>query len=528
MVGEYRITGILGRGGMGTVYSGIHPVIEKKVAIKVLTEYSGRSDAIDRFIQEARAANRIGHPNIVDIFSFGQLPDGRHYFVMEFVPGNPLTQFLREKAPLVFDEALPILRGIAEGLDAAHDKGIVHRDLKPDNVFVIERPGQALAVKILDFGIAKLITPEEASRSKTRTGTSMGTPLYMSPEQCRGDKEVDHRSDIYSFGVIAYMASTGRVPFDADSHVDVIYMHVHAPPPPPSVVSGVPLPLESIILRALAKRPDDRYQRLSHMLTDLQSLPDEVHSWQPSGRSDHNITPEASTRVNAQTPSYIRAPSSSLSSPRRSSRMLLAGIVGTLAVAAFAGWFVLKARHKPDIAEQVQASPTGRFVLVSDPSGAEVYINGQKHPETTPTDVTGVTRGQRTMIELRKPGYKPWSDRLSLALDEEKRVVNATLVLEAPPPGTLEVKTNVKQATFFLDGNKVGDKQSDLALKDIASGVHILRVEAKGYAPTDRTVQIVSNKVNPVEIKLEHTGKGGSSKPGGGSKDDTINPFGPK
>jgi len=147
-VGEYRVTGVLGRGGMGTVYSGIHPVIEKKVAIKVLTEYSGRSDAIDRFIQEARAANRIGHPNIVDIFSFGQLPDGRHYFVMEFVPGIPLTQFLREKAPFPFDEAFPILRGIAEGLDAAHDKGIVHRDLKPDNVFVIRRPASSCSISV--------------------------------------------------------------------------------------------------------------------------------------------------------------------------------------------------------------------------------------------------------------------------------------------------------------------------------------------------------------------------------------------
>jgi serine/threonine protein kinase len=525
MVGEYRVTGVLGRGGMGTVYSGIHPVIEKKVAIKVLTEYSGRSDAIDRFIQEARAANRIGHPNIVDIFSFGQLPDGRHYFVMEFVPGIPLTQFLREKAPLTFDEAFPILRGIAEGLDAAHDKGIVHRDLKPDNVFVTERPGQAPGVKLLDFGIAKLITPEDGSRTKTRTGTSMGTPLYMSPEQCRGDKEVDHRSDIYSYGVITYMTFTGRVPFDADSHVDIIYMHVHAPPPPPSVITGVPLALESIILRAMAKRPDDRYQRLGHMLTDFLALPDEVHQWQPSGRPDHNISPEASTRVNAHTPSYIRAPSSAFPKRAGKSRAWLAGIVAALAVAAFASWFVLRARHKTDTVENGPTPTTGRFVLVSDPSGAEVYINGQKQAEQTPMEVASLPRGQRTMIELRKPGYKPWSERRALALDEEKQVVTATLTLEAPPPGTLEVKTNVKQATFILDGKKVGEKQAELALKDVASGVHILRVEAKGYVPTDRTVQIQPNNVNPFEIKLERTGHGGTGKPNGGSKDDTIDPF---
>src|SRR5207237_993282 len=130
------VTGLIGRGGMGTVYAGIHPVIEKRVAIKVLTAYSGRPDAIDRFIQEARAANRIGHSNIVDIFAFGQLPDGRHYFVMELIAGRTLTAFLRQQAPLAVERALPILRGIADGLEAAHEKGIVHRDLKPDNIFV--------------------------------------------------------------------------------------------------------------------------------------------------------------------------------------------------------------------------------------------------------------------------------------------------------------------------------------------------------------------------------------------------------
>jgi hypothetical protein len=174
---------------------------------------------------------------------------------------------------------------------------------------------------------------------------------------------------------------------------------------------------------------------------------------------------------------------------------------------------------------EATGTPSGRFVLVSDPSGAEVLINGQKQTEQTPMEVTGLPRGQRTMIELRKPGYKPWSERRALALDEEKQVVTATLVLEAPPPGTLEVKTNVKQATFILDGKKVGEKQAELALKDVASGVHILRVEAKGYVPTDRTVQIQSNNVNPVEIKLERTGHGGVSKGNGGSKDDTIDPF---
>src|SRR5262249_33941060 len=129
-----------------------------------------------------------------------------------------------------------------------------------------------------------------------------------------------------------------------------------------------------------------------------------------------------------------------------------------------------------------------------------------------------------TTIELRKQGYKPWTERRALALDEEKQVVTATLVLEAPPPGTLEIKTNVKQATFILDGKKVGEKQAALAL-DVPSGVHILRIEAKGYVPIDRTVQIQANNINPVDVRLERTGHGGTGTKQGGSKDDTIDPF---
>ena len=166
---------------------------------------------VSRFIAEARAVNQIRHRNIIDIFSFGQLDDGRQYYVMELLDGEPLDALIERDGRLPLAEAIPILRGIARALDAAHAKGIAHRDLKPENVFLGRDPTARVFPKLLDFGIAKLLAPEDGPKHKTRTGTPIGTPYYMSPEQCRG-RDVDHRTDIYSFGVLAYRMLTGVLP----------------------------------------------------------------------------------------------------------------------------------------------------------------------------------------------------------------------------------------------------------------------------------------------------------------------------
>ncbi len=260
LVSEYQIEGKLGEGSFGTVFRAVHPVIGKHAAIKVLgRQFSANPQMVSRFIAEARAVNQIRHRNIIDIFAFGQLPDGRQYYLMELLEGMPFDQYIKAKTRLTLAEAAPILRGVTRALDAAHGKGILHRDLKPENVFLVFDEDGGVEAKLLDFGLVKLLTDGSAGgQHKTKTGTPMGTPYYMSPEQCRG-KEVDCRTDVYAFGALVFEVLTGKVPYDGESTMDVLVKHMSAPPPHAShVCPDVPAELDEPIRRMLAKEPAER------------------------------------------------------------------------------------------------------------------------------------------------------------------------------------------------------------------------------------------------------------------------------
>jgi tRNA A-37 threonylcarbamoyl transferase component Bud32 len=267
--GEYMIEGVLGRGGFGTVYCATHPLIGKRVAIKVLSrKYSADEEMVSRFVAEARAVNQIRHRHIIDIFSFGQLTDGRHYYVMEHLEGQPLDQYLAERGALTLDEALPILRAVARALDAAHAKGIAHRDLKPENIF-LAREDEVLFPKLLDFGIAKLMSNDEQLAHKTGTGVPLGTPYYMSPEQCRG-RDVDPQTDIYSFGVLAYRLLTGTYPFEGEL-IEILHKQMHEEPPPPSSRNAVLAPeVDRAITWMMRKEPAERPRTAIEAVVALQ------------------------------------------------------------------------------------------------------------------------------------------------------------------------------------------------------------------------------------------------------------------
>jgi serine/threonine protein kinase len=262
VVGSYRVIAKLNEGGMGAVYRAEHALIGKPAAVKVLLpELSMNRDIVNRFFNEARATTQIRHPGIVEVFDFGYLPDGQAYLVMEFLDGEPLSRRIHRLGQFDEASASALLRAVCSALAAAHASGIVHRDLKPDNIFLVRDPEVGERPKLLDFGIAKLADTAHSPVSKTRTGTVMGTPTYMSPEQCRGAGDIDHRSDLYSLGCILHELVCGRPPFVAEGAGEIIGAHQFVAPEPPSRYRpGLSPYMESIIVRLLAKRPEDRIQ----------------------------------------------------------------------------------------------------------------------------------------------------------------------------------------------------------------------------------------------------------------------------
>jgi serine/threonine-protein kinase len=275
MLGQYCVTGTIGRGGMGVVHAAEHTLLGRRAAIKVLrSELSQDQDAVTRFFNEARAAAAIRHPGIVEVYDFGWTPDGAAFLVMEYLEGESLTR-RSARARVRWPAALAIARQIAGALAAAHAMGIVHRDLKPDNVFLVPDPDVpgGERIKLLDFGIAKLAVASSSTwHGVTRTGALIGTPTYMAPEQCRG-VAVDHRADLYALGCVIYELCCGRPPFIGEGPGDVLAAHIHLPVPAMSNTNAeIPQIVEALVRRLLAKAPIDRLQTADRVILAIDAL----------------------------------------------------------------------------------------------------------------------------------------------------------------------------------------------------------------------------------------------------------------
>lgn len=270
---KYKILEPLGQGGMSIVYRAKHLTMNRDVAIKIL-QSNRTSDEVSlrRFRQEALATSSLSHSNIVAVHDFGATSDGTTYLVMDLVSGRPLSQILKTEGALELERFLNLMQQVASALAHAHEKGIVHRDLKPSNIMISQANGRE-KVEIVDFGIAKVIGPEEAGQL-TQTGEVFGSPFYMSPEQCSGGA-VDARADVYSFGCVMYECLCGRVPFSGESVFDTIHKHLNDAPSPlvaPKIPDEIRSSLELLVLKCLAKSRDHRPQKMSEVEAQIRAL----------------------------------------------------------------------------------------------------------------------------------------------------------------------------------------------------------------------------------------------------------------
>jgi serine/threonine protein kinase len=436
-IGNYKITAKLGEGGMGVVYLAEHPVIGKKVAMKAIhPELSKNSDVVSRFVTEAKAVNQIGHEHIVDIADFGNTSDGEFYFVMEYLQGESLSDRLRRENRLDAPSALSITGQIADALNASHEQGIIHRDLKPENIFLcINRGAGRDFVKVLDFGLAKLTLNDQKVSHKTRTGSVMGTPYYMSPEQCEGKIEIDHRADIYSLGVLLFEMLTGKVPFGGDGYGEIIVKHVTMPPPSVrSINEDLPEEMDLILYRALAKDRDQRFQTMSEFEEALRDprryassapvigIPDDLSGVARAASPMARAEMDARSKLFGGSDMDIGRPPGGIPStfregrgeiierliPRKKSGILLM----YLGVAAFAGAIVLTFGRGGGNKQQLPTAPAAlhpsavRVNFNSDPDGAIVIRSDGKTLGLTPLSIEVPYSDSAVEYIFKKQGFE--------------------------------------------------------------------------------------------------------------------------
>jgi tRNA A-37 threonylcarbamoyl transferase component Bud32 len=515
-IGNYVVRRQLGQGGMGAVYLAEHPAIGKQIALKVLNpELAAQPEIVNRFFNEAKAVNEIRHPNIVDIIDFGLLPAGGPadppivYFLMEFIDGTSLTELLRREAPLPWARASAIALQIADALAASHRKGIIHRDLKSDNVMLVSRGREHDFIKLLDFGIAKL-TGNPSNTHRTRTGMLMGTPQYMSPEQCEGRSSIDHRTDVYSLGILLYQMLTGSVPFGGDTFGEVLMQQMAIPPLAPSLIAPqIPEHVELIVLKALEKSADLRYARMEDMILALQDPRRYVEA--RGGSAGFLISPVLRDPALAGSKAAMaliasatgRAASTTLggSAAQATAAPAKRGMsgIGKLAIAAgtaaivIAGLVVAARRDPPRVASHPAAESSALSPPIAPPSPPAVppaAVDPSPSPQPVTSESEPAPRSPPTAPVPPSPATAPAPvvpSRTSAAPSKPSPPVAAaprarpaiSIAIESAPPGArvfVGSESTARGTTPFV---------LELAADAAATEIRLVRA---GYQPLKRTV----------------------------------------
>jgi serine/threonine protein kinase len=517
MAGEYRLRRKLGEGGFGTVYEAEHPVLKRRAAVKVLHQVAGLdSDAVMRFIAEAQAVNQIQSAHIIDVFSFGKLSDGRHFFVMDLLDGEPLDHYLAREKRIDVESTLRLLRPIAEALDSAHSAGIVHRDLKPQNVFLTWSSSGETVPKLLDFGMAKLLSE---SPVRTASGTPMGTPLYMSPEQARGER-VDGRSDIYSLGVLCHEMLSGKLPITGQSTIAVLVAQLTQPAPPLSESSDdLPEALDQPILNMLAKeataRPETAGAALAALIEAAKSAGIEAAPGLPKlpRPPRREAIEDESAGLPAYTPLEMGSPSlagrGAYSTAQK--RELARAVLGSIALLGGVTYLVSRWITPATSAEHTTLVPA---ITSKAPA-----------PSATTATVASVTPPLATSAPASPASAAATTASASAAPAREPRAASAA-VEEARAPIELLVRGAPENAEVRLGETLLGKAPGPFSLPFGTTAVE-LAVSAPGY--TTSKMKLVPDRPHELNVELKRSTRPGKRAPGAPKSDDISsdleNPF---
>jgi serine/threonine-protein kinase len=401
---RYRVLSRLGEGGMGTVYLCEHAVLHRRFAVKLLRqEAAADPELVDRFRNEAISASRIGQENVVEVVDFGSEEDGVLYYVMEALDGRSLGALIRDEGPLPVPRALEVLDQICRALGAAHASGVVHRDVKPDNVFLARREDGTERAKVIDFGISH-VPPAAGGERITRAGELIGTPEYMAPEQATGGA-VDPRTDVYAVGVLAFEMLTGALPLEGATPVATLVAHqTLAPDPPSRRVPAIPPEVDALVLRTLAKRPEDRFPTMEALAAEVARVRAAVVRSTPSRAGTETLAlrepPPAARHSASVSPAPCAAPAPS----RRLAVAASAAVALGLAVAAGAWWWT--GRGAPTATQVASAAPSSGQAFVPVPAADDVVAPAPALVEEDARPAVSPLRLEPPAAAARKPARR--------------------------------------------------------------------------------------------------------------------------